>query len=219
MVIHPQSFDHPNLETCILAEIPAVNGPRKKAPFLADALRYGGMTASAEPQLIEPGNELLTKKWDAFVCGVDNPETRRILDKTNAGVLLNAGLGDSKEDAGFVLWTRHGECGLRLSELYAPSVVNGTRRKDQAAAPKEFADDCSRMAYQNVSLSIPFAALAAGSLLVAGLYHGARGEGPVDNYLQIDLFGKQQRFARRLRGYDLGGLATQLERVWQKCNP
>lgn len=202
VVIDPQSYDDPNLETCIMADVPAVNGPQKKAMHLAEVLKFGGIEAKAEPQRVEEGNELLRLRWDGFVCGVDNPESRRILDKTNTRVLLNAGLGDSKDDAGFVLWTRHLEGGAALSELYSParSGARPAEVKNDGTVPKEFREECTRMAYQGVSLSIPFAALAAGSLLVAGLYHEARGRAPVDNYLQMDLFGKQSRYLRRLRG-------------------
>jgi hypothetical protein len=202
IVMDPQSFDDPNLETCILADVLAVNGPRKKAVHLAEILKLGGIEARAELQRVEAGNDLLKLRWNGFVCGVDNPETRRMLDETNTRVLLNAGLGDSKEDAGFVLWTRHLEGGAPLSELYSParSGARPAEVKNDGTVPKEFREECTRMAYQGVSLSIPFAALVAGSLLVAGLYHEARGEAPVDNYLQMDLFAKQERYQRRLRG-------------------
>jgi hypothetical protein len=201
MVIDPQSYDDPNLETCILAEHAAVSLPMKKADFLAEALAGEGITARAERRRIEAGDGLLKEKWDAFICGVDNPETRRILDETNTGMLLNAGLGDTKEDAGFVLWTRHGSGDALLSETYAPLANNGgDNGKEGPAIPREFRDVCTRMAYQGVSLSIPFAALAAGSLLVAGLYHVARGEAPADNYFQMDLFGKQSRYLKEMRG-------------------
>jgi hypothetical protein len=200
VVIDPQSFDNPNLETCILAESPAVNLPMKKAVFLAGVLNRGGVKAKAEPRRILEGDDLLAEAWDAFVCGVDNAETRRILDGTNTGALLNAGLGDSKDDAGFVLWTRHGESGVRLSEVYTPVSAGRDEGINGAVVPKEFREACSRMAYEGVSLNIPFAALAAGSLLVAGLHHQARGEASVCNHLQFDLFGKQARFTRRLCG-------------------
>jgi hypothetical protein len=201
VVIDPQAFDAPNVETCILADKVAVNKPRKKAVSLAEALKSAGIDATAEMELINGESELLKQKWNAFVCGVDNSETRRELDHTNARVLLNAGLGDSRDDAGFVLWTKHYSSGLRLSDVYKPTIAATDKAGREDVAPKEFSKDkCSRMAYRDVSLSIPFVALAAGSLLVAGLYHEARGEAPVSNYLQIDLFGKQQRFDRRLRG-------------------
>jgi hypothetical protein len=120
---------------------------------------------------------------------VDNGKTRRILDTTNTNVLLNAGLGASREDAGFVLWTRHAGNLSTLSQLY--SAAEGDAHQDEIL-PEEL-DECSRIAYRGVSLSMPFAALAAGSLLAASLYSNATGETSSVRYLQIDLFGKQQR--------------------------
>lgn len=200
VVIDPQSYEGPNLETCVLTDVVAVNGAWKKAVHVAEVLKAGGIAARPELERVKAGSELLKMRWNGFVCGVDNPETRRMLDESNTRVLLNAGLGDSREDAGFVLWTRHVEGGAPLSELYSPARSGTGRGKNDDTIPREFREECTRMLYEGVSLSIPFAALAAGSLLVAGLYHEARGEAPLDNYLQLDLFGKQSRYQRRLRG-------------------
>jgi len=75
-----------------------------------------------------------------------------------------------------------------LSELY--KATNGESHSYDPV-PEEY-DACSRIAYLGVSLSMPFAALAAGSLLAASLYRHATGENNVVRYMQMDLFGIQR---------------------------
>lgn len=192
LVIDPQGFEEPNLETCILVDFGAVTGLAPKASFLADQLNVGGIVARSERRRVDSsGDPLLRCNAHAFVCAVDNPETRVILDNV-PGVLLNAGLGDSKYDAGFVLWTRHSASGPRLSDLYAESA-GGRGAQRGGHVPDEFNDECSRMRYLDTALSIPFTALAAGSLLTAGLFQRALDVRPDCSSLQLDLFGKQQR--------------------------
>jgi hypothetical protein len=195
-IIDSQTFEEPNLETCILANSKAVNIPSRKAEFLAQTLSKTKIEARFEMRRIErPDDALLAEQWDAFICGVDNSETRRKLDETNTNVLLNAGLGDSKEDAGFVLWSRHSKANRPLSALYKPK--DHEEYSKNLHIPMEFREQCSRMNYQDVSMSIPFIALAAGSLLVASLCQ-ARMQMACDyNYIQIDMFAKQQRMTRK----------------------
>lgn len=193
LVIDSQGYEEPNLETCMLLDFEAATGLAPKARFLADALNVCDIVATSESRRIESADDpLLRREAEAFVCGVDNPETRLILDDV-PGVLLNAGLGDSSYDAGFVLWTTHTAGGTRLSDIYAPSAEARTARRHDHV-PDEFKDECSRMRYLDTALSIPFTALAAGSLLTAGLYQRALGVRPDCNLLQLDVFGKQQRF-------------------------
>ncbi|MFN3330598.1 MAG: hypothetical protein ACK419_06715 [Pyrinomonadaceae bacterium] len=132
----------------------------------------------------------MSERWDAFICAVDNGETRRVLDDVNAKVLVNAGLGSHRYDAGFLLWSQHGKVGKRLSELYA--VEPPSSDEEVESVPEEFEEKCSRLNYREVSLSMPFVALAASSLLIASLFHSDR-RGLKPSLVQIDLFGRQQK--------------------------
>lgn len=189
-VIDFDNFEAPNLETCLMADIQDVNRPLRKALSLANAFQGHRIAAIERRCKVKAGDPLLQEKWDAFVCGVDNPETRIILDEVNARILLNAGLGATKRDAGWVLWSRHGQSERTLSSMYQNSPVQATK---PGYVPEEFAEECSRQSYNGVSLALPFVALAGGSLLTAGLYHNAIGARTSTSFVQIDLLRKQQQ--------------------------
>jgi hypothetical protein len=195
-VIDDDVYQEPNLETCVFADIRDVNRPLHKALALAESLKGKNIKAIERRCKVETGAKLLAERWDAFVCAVDNPETRRILDDTNARILLNAGVGSSKHDLGWVLWTQHGNVGQeKLSSLYQADLGEKTVGED--VVPEEFRKECSRMGYQGVSLALPFVGLAAGSLLAASLFQHANGKRTPLSFIQLDLFGKQQRMTVR----------------------
>jgi hypothetical protein len=144
---------------------------------------------------VKEGDLILNESRDVFVCAVDNSPTRRILDRVNTRVLINAGLGATKHDAGWVLWSQHGIKHPPLSSIYTENAADPVSQSDHV--PDEFADECSRRPYNGVSLALPFVALAAGSLLAATVYQHAVGT-PIDpGLLQMDLFAKQSRLTLR----------------------
>ena len=189
-IIDFDSFQGPNLETCILADIRDVNRPLRKALALAGAFHGHKIVAIERDCEIKAGTSILQEKWNAFVCGVDNAETRLVLDNVNADILLNAGLGSTKQDVGWVLWTQHGKDHLKLSSYYQNNSADITDSDD---VPEEFRAECSRKSYHGVSLALPFVGLVAGSLLATSLYRNAVGLRTKFTSLRIDLFGKQQR--------------------------
>jgi hypothetical protein len=193
-VIDFDTFEGPNLETCIMADAKSVNVPLRKAQGLVNSLAKHPIVASEKQCKVTANEQLSSEEWDAFICAVDNPETRRLLDTLNTRILINAGLGATKADAGWILWTRHSKGDQALSEIYR-EIPKGS--DDEAAdVPEEFQEKCSRMNYRGVSLSLPFAGLVAGSLLVAGLCQHATGATTDVTFLQVDLFAKQQRMTR-----------------------
>ena len=195
-VIDDDVYLEPNLETCMFADIWDVNLPLHKALALAESLKGKNIEAIERRCRVETGAKILAEQRDAFVCAVDNSETRRILDDANTRVLINAGVGSSKHDMGWVLWTQHGQVGqAKLSSLYqADSEMETVGAED---VPEEFREECSRIGYQSVSLALPFVGLAAGSLLAASLFQHADGKPTPLSFLQLDLFGKQQRMTVR----------------------
>jgi hypothetical protein len=192
-IIDFDAFQTPNLETCISSHIQDVNRPLRKA--LALERFFAGHTLMAKERncRVVRGEGILAEKWNAFICAVDNPDTRLILDEVNAPVLLNAGLGATKLDPGWVLWTQHKHGSRTLSSFYQRGV---TPIGELNEVPEEFREECSRKSYRGVSLALPFAALAAGSLLTASLCQYASGNQTGFTFLQMDMFKKQQRMTK-----------------------
>jgi hypothetical protein len=118
-----------------------------------------------------------------------------LLDHTAARVVFNAGVGGTREDAGMVLWTRHRRDEGPLSLHYRPSASDAV---DLVRGPEDVVtDECSRVAYANISLAAPFMGLAAGALLAGGLAQEAsRIEAPT-NYVKVDMLGLQAWSTRR----------------------
>lgn len=61
-------------------------------------------------ETIGAGHPTLLVARDAFVCVVDNPETRRVLNNVNSSILVNAGLGGRREDVGHLARAETARC-------------------------------------------------------------------------------------------------------------
>lgn len=196
-IVDRDRYEEPNQETTFfLSHVDALRR-QPKAQALAGSTARIGLRTTFQPQMeVATGSPYLVRPSNAFVCAVDNPETRRALDQTKTDVLLNAGLGGSKLDAGHVLVTWHNANTVRLSTVY-PETVDVV---DMAAtdAPSEITDDCSRLEYASASLAAPFIALAAGALLYALARQSRLGKLPNVNYIKFDLLGWQQSYSRRM---------------------
>lgn len=166
-----------------------------KARALADLVGAGN-AVRAEHVItdVSADSPVLAHNWDLFVCAVDNPETRRILDGLNVACLVNGGVGGSVRDAGHVLCSRHAPSDVPLSALYPDRGIKPTQRPQDA--PTEIRDDCSRIAYQGVSMAAPFLGVASGALLLAVCAQWRLGLDVPANYLKLDLLGQQDRFQR-----------------------
>ena len=184
-------FEEPNLETCLMVSVPDINRPLRKAASLANNFRKHTINSKERDFKVEAGVPILAERWDAFVCGVDNPETRLVLDNVNAGILLNAGLGASREDVGWVLFTRHVNGIPPLSAMYRASASDALLSREDV--PEEFREKCLRKDYQGISLALPFVGLAAGSLLASGIYQYSIKQPTAITSIRLDLFAKQQR--------------------------
>jgi hypothetical protein len=189
-IIDYDFFEEPNLETCIAANREDVNRPLRKALSLSQTISGNRIVAKERLCHVKEAEALLNEKWDVFVCAVDNPETRLILDDVNTDLLVNAGLGNTKQDAGWVLWTQHRNGDRLLSELYKEAIEDN---EIDGHVPEEFRDECSHKTYQGVSLALPFVGLVGGSLLAASIYRNAQKIQTKKSFLQIDLFRKQQK--------------------------
>ena len=190
-IIDRDMYDEPNQETTLFVGLAEAGRNRKKAVALAQLAERAGLVTRAFPTEITAGSPTLDEYRDVFVCAVDNPETRRMLDRVNSDLLVNAGVGGRAEDAGHVLWTRHLAGEPRLSTRYSGSFGE---TRPVLAPPKEIKDDCSRLAYEDVSLAAPFIGACAGAMLAASCGLHAVGHHPTTNYLKFDLLRRQSKF-------------------------
>lgn len=193
-LIDRQAYDEPNQETTFFIGISEARQRRLKVVALAELAARPGLVLNSIEHEVIAGSKLLGTRRNAFVSAVDNSPTRRVLDSVNAELLLNAGVGGSREDAGHIALSRHLPGDMALSKRYqdAPEIVNTA----SLTPPAEITDPCSYLAYQDASLAAPFMALAAGALLGASLVHRATGYYPAVNYLKFDLLRIQSSFRR-----------------------
>jgi hypothetical protein len=196
-IVDKDRYDEPNQETTFFLNRKAAMRRQPKAEALAGYAARAGLELKFQPQMeVIKDDPYLAKACNAFVCAVDNTLTRRLLDATDADVLLNAGLGGTALDGGHILVTWHTQNTGKLSSLYPESIEQAP---DQGAnPPSEITDKCSRIDYDSVSLAAPFIALAAGSMLYALCRQSALGLPPDANYFKIDLLGHQSSISRRL---------------------
>ncbi len=199
--IDDDRYDEVNHETTLLISPQMARRQPPKAATLAEILGSPLMTVESHEARVTEGHPLIMAKADALVCAVDNSETRRCLDTVGACVVFNAGVGGSRDDAGHVLWTRHGLNEPPLSAHYRASP--GTIEPPPVHAPADIApDECSRIAYSQVAMAAPFLGLAAGALLAAGLAQQAMGSAAPTNYFKVDLLGLQKWATRQARRAD-----------------
>ena len=197
-IIDRERYDEPNWETTLGVGLEDILRRGAKAPTLAEFVASRGTVAvdSIVAEVSET-SPLLAQSRDFFVCAVDNPETRRTLDKANARLLLNGGVGGSSLDAGHVLWSSHGHGDDPLSTLYPQRSVDTVG--PSKSTPNDIQDECSRIAYQGVSMAAPFVGLACGALLLASCAQVQLGHTLPVNYVKLDLLGRQEFFRRESR--------------------
>jgi hypothetical protein len=197
-IIDDDTYAEPNQETTLLVGRPEVLRGRSKAKALSEILSNANLTARGRVIRVGAESELLREPWGAFACAVDNAKTRRALDQVNAGLLVNAAVGGSREDAGHVVCSRHLiDSDRPLSLLYQQQRGSGNSGERVPAEVRH--DDCSRVAYESVSMAAPFLGGAAGALLLARCVHHQAGIVLPVNYLKFDLFGLQSKFQRELK--------------------
>lgn len=194
-VVDDDVYAEPNEETTLLIGPQHARGLRAKAPTLASLAAVPGTTFNPLRERVSASHEPNWRQYDTVVCAVDNAETRRFLDRARKSAhVINAGVGGTAAEAGHVLFTRHRPQDHSLSYWYPGedgTVVRG------APAPSEFVDECSRIAYENVSLAAPFIGGAAGALLVAHLGLRAAGHSGLPGYVKFDLLKMQGAYVAR----------------------
>jgi hypothetical protein len=193
-----ETYDEPNIETTCLIHLDHVRRCAPKAVALAEVSRRPGLIVEGVRTEIDASSPELMVPRQVFVCGVDNPDTRRELDRTRADALLNAAVGGGALDAGHVLFTRHLASDPPLSARY-PARDRPATAASTAHVPIELRDQCSRVSYEGVSVAAPFIAVAAGAMLAGACAAEAR-RVPREtrpNYLKLDVFELQRQLITR----------------------
>jgi len=191
LLIDKDRYEEPNFETTMLIPKSAELEVTPKAVCIAEILnKISKIRARGCMEEINASSTILSAKKDFLICGVDNDETRRVLDNTGARLVLNGGVGGRREDAGHILISRHPERGKHpLSSLYPKEDL---LTDNDGAVPMEFSDECSRLPYLNSSMAAPFLGTALGALLVAGCAQDVLGLGSSTTYLKFDMLNIQR---------------------------
>lgn len=193
-ILDRDAYDEPNLETTCLIGREHVVRCLPKAPALAAAAARPGLSARGNRLEVTASSPELNAPRSTFICAVDNPETRRMLDSVAADVLLNGAVGGSARDSGQVLFSRHGTSDPLLSTLYRERPAPPPHAPRSSHFPEEVRDECSRVSYEGVAAAAPFIATATAAMLAAACVGASRG---APNYLKLDLFGLQDRVDSR----------------------
>ena len=207
-IIDHDRYEEPNLETTLLVGRADVLARRQKATALADrlagcsGLQVTSRAARVEDVLPSPAGD----GGRVLVSAVDSRAARRHLDRVQAKSRLNGAVGGAAHDAGHVLWSRHGPEDPPLADLYPDEAEE--ERTATSSPPAEASDPCCRLAYEGVTMAVPFVGLAAGALLAAGCARLALGDDTAVNYFRVSLLGLQRRCTRRVmsRNSGCGGL-------------
>ncbi|MEQ6390316.1 ThiF family adenylyltransferase [Bacillaceae bacterium S4-13-58] len=198
-IIDMDRYEQENLETTMLLTKEIAINAEHKAKALSNLL-YESKNIRTNPIVTEITSiSTETKKSrDIFICAVDNAKTRCLLDDVNAELLLNGAVGGSIDNAGHVLFTRHLDSDMPLSNLYNKVVSNdGLSISDLPEDVRN--DECSTIAYNDVSMAAPFLGLASGSLLLLGCARKVMCIETDFNYYKFDLLKWQQQFQKEKR--------------------
>ncbi len=159
---------------------------------------------------VEPGLAL---------CGVDNPDARRILDDAGFAMVLEAGLGNGAED--FRLIRVHSfPATKRSADIWPTTTPPGTDGDigDRAAMLKDqpaYADlrdngeldECGLMRLADVAVGAPFVGVTAAAIVVAQAVRAVAG-GPRVTVANLDLRSVEYRSALTAPVADLIAFAT-----------
>ncbi|NML05952.1 hypothetical protein [Sphingomonas sp. G-3-2-10] len=158
------------------------------------------------------------------LCGVDNPDARRILDEAGFAMVLEAGLGNGAED--FRLIRVHSFPAVKRSAEIWPAVAqagNADDRIDRAATlkgrpayvdlrDKGDIDECGLTRLADVAVGAPFVGVTAAAIVVAQAVRAVTG-GPRVTVANVDLRSIDYRSALTAPEPDLITFATAKARM------
>lgn len=190
-IIDKDRYNPPNIETTLLINLSDIRKNKPKACALAEKIQSSLIVASGEQLEITPNGDEIKGSPKFIISAVDNPETRRALNpKSRSTILINGGVGGSKEDAGHILASRHGCHDPLISLLYKDNHRN---TGSSTTPPDEITDECSRIAYNDVTMAAPFLGAACGALLAAICIQNNSSCRPAHNYFKLDILKQQSK--------------------------
>lgn len=196
VVIDNEHYEEDNVDTTMmLSRLAAISGV-EKAQYLAGELKRDGLNAVPHKERVNARSEVLGQPFDFFFCGVDNAETRRELDAVRAKLVINAGVGGTKLDAGHLIVSIHSEQRGLLSRLYPGSVAEGSPATE-LQGQVDGANLCSTIPYKNATMAAPFVALASAALAVGMAMREGREHHDELRVLKVDVLGQQSLMDRR----------------------
>jgi hypothetical protein len=190
-IIDRDRYESQNIETTMHIDVNDANKNRPKAIALSEKMCSDFIYATGEKSEITSNKCEIKGNYRYLISAVDNSETRRALRQSaETTLIINGGVGGSKEDAGHVLVSRHGGHDQSISALYKSDRL---KTETNLPPPIEIADECSRVAYNNIAMAAPFLGVACGALLVALCCQNNAGNVANTNYLKIDILRLQSK--------------------------
>lgn len=196
VVIDDDHYEEDNVDTTVMLSRKAAISGVEKASYLAGELRREGLDAASHKERVNARSEILGRPFDFFFCGVDNGETRRELDAVGAKLIINAGVGGTKLDAGHLIVSIHGGQRGLLSSLYPGSVAEDSPATE-LPGQVDGGNLCSVIPYKNATMAAPFVALASAALAVGMAMREGREHCDELRVLKVDVLGRQSQMDRR----------------------
>jgi len=197
----------------------ARDGGRLKTRICSDWAERRGFTTNVIERRFGPDFKLGYGEPGLALCGVDNPDARRILDTAGFPMVLEAGLGAGAED--FRLIRMHSFPGPQRSARIWPSAVLHDQADTGGAArlttKPAYAglrnagtlDECGLTRLANVAVGAPLVGMTAAAILIAQAVRAVAG-GPRVTVANVDLRSLAHRSALTNADADVIGFATVL---------
>jgi len=202
----------------------ATDERRLKTRICSDWAEQRGFDTAIIERRFDADFRRSTNEAGLALCGVDNPDARRILDEAGFAMVLEAGLGDGAED--FRLIRVHSFPAVRRSAEIWPAVVqagNADDRFDRAATlkgrpayvdlrDKGDIDECGLTRLADVAVGAPFVGVTAAAIVIAQAVRAVAG-GPRITVANVDLRSIDYRSALTAHEPDLITFATAKARM------
>ena len=187
----------PSTESTSMLTDPDMVGQQKTRAMAAWAERRG-FTASIHERLFDPSFRRQGPEPGVALCGLDNPDGRRALDKVGFDLVIEAGLGRGHRD--FRTMRLHTLPGLRPASEIWKAAHAGEAGEERAAymqlMEEGVLDRCGMTLLAGKAVGAPFVGAAAATLALAEILRLLHGGG-VHQMIDLDLLSLDQRVASR----------------------
>lgn len=197
----------------------ALDKGRRKTRICSDWAERRGFATNLIERRFGPDFKLGYGEPGLALCGVDNPDARRILDAAGFAMVLEAGLGAGAED--FRLIRMHSFPSPQSSARIWPTAdftaqadanTDGTTPLTAKPAYKDLReagilDECGLTRLANVAVGAPFVGMTAAAILIAQSVRAVAG-GPRVTVANLDLRSLAHRSAVTKADTDVIAFAT-----------